>query len=235
MKSKVVAFIFARGGSKGLPGKNIRTLGDKPLIAHSITFAKENPRISDVIVSTDSEEIAEVSKNWGAKVPFLRPASLAGDTVREMDAWRHAVSHYMENISSFDCFLSLPAVSPLRQHEDLDRVIEKVSQTEVDFVLTGVESETSPYANLIEKKETQGFKLCSANEATRRQDTKTVYRIIPMYYACKPDRIFQYDNLFHGRVDMIEIPRSRAADVDTLEDFEYLEFLYNKIQLPRKG
>jgi N-acylneuraminate cytidylyltransferase len=226
--ARIIAFIFARGGSKGLPKKNIRLLNDRPLIAHSIAFARQCPQITDVVVSTDDEEIATVAKEWGATVPFMRPASLALDTTPEMEAWRHAAEFYQEHIGPFDYFLSLPAVSPLRRPEDLTAIIKKVACNTADFILSASESELSPYSNLIEPRAELGFRLCGAELSSRRQDVKTVYRILPMYYACKVENIFKFDNLFSGKVDIIEIPRARAADVDTIEDFEYLQYLYER-------
>lgn len=225
---KVVSFIFARGGSKGLPGKNIRTLGDKPLIAHSITFAKSCSEISDVIISTDCPEIAKVGTDWGATVPFLRPEHLSQDTSPEMEAWRHAVEYYRSNIGDFDVFLSLPAVSPLRRSEDVPGILKVLETSQADFVMSATESDANPYANLIEKKGAAGYKLCSAEKSGRRQDAPKVYRIIPMYYACRVENIFKMNNLFDGKVEIYEIDRARAVDVDTLEDFKLLQYLHQQ-------
>ncbi len=224
--TKIVAFIFARGGSKGLPGKNIMPLNGKPLIAHSIDFAKACPQISDVIVSTDSPEIAEVAKAYGAKVPFLRPPEISHDTAPEMLAWQHAAGYYREHFGDFDVFLSLPVVSPLRKPEDTERVISTLLSTEADFVMSAVESDANPYSNLIERRGSEGFKLCLAAKSGRRQDVPKVFRIIPMYYACRPETVFRLNNLFDGKVEIVEIERARAADVDTAEDFKQLETLY---------
>ena len=93
---KVIAFIFARGGSKGLPGKNVRSLAGKPLIAWSIEHARAVERIDRIIVSTDSKEIADVARQNGAEVPFMRPKDLSSDTSPEWLAWRHALNYLLE-------------------------------------------------------------------------------------------------------------------------------------------
>ena len=112
--TKTFAFIFARGGSKGIPRKNIKPLGGKPLIAWSIDTALQCPSIDRVIVSTDDPEIGDVARLHGAEVPFIRPKELAGDTSAEWYAWRHAVDFFEAQSCQFDKFVSLPATSPLR-------------------------------------------------------------------------------------------------------------------------
>ena len=104
-----VAFIFARGGSKGIPGKNKFMLNKKPLIAYSIEVALQCPSISDVLVSTDDKEIAQIAKKYGANVPFIRPSKLATDDSNELDSWKHAINEY-EKIykNKIDLFISLP-------------------------------------------------------------------------------------------------------------------------------
>lgn len=220
---KTVAFIFARGGSKGLPGKNIKNFQGKPLIAHSIEFALESKTIDDVIISTDCPEIAKIAKEYGANVPFIRPDELSTDNSPEMEAWKHAVDFYRKDISDFDRFISLPVVSPLRVQSDLDEIWTQLKTS--DFVLSVKESDANPYFNLIEQGDS-GYNLCKPIGRTyRRQDSKKVYKVIPMYYACKPSAIDQYKSLLDGKIGIVEIPRDRAADIDTPQDFAYLEYL----------
>ena len=117
---KTVAFIFARGGSKGLPDKNIRLFSGKPLIAHTIDQAIESNLFTDVVVSTDSENIAKISREYGATVPFMRPSRLANDTSNEWLSWQHATNNYVGEI---DCFVSLPCTSPLRDYQTVNKMI----------------------------------------------------------------------------------------------------------------
>ena len=123
---RVVALICARGGSKGLPGKNIRPLAGKPLIAWAIEQARAVKRIGRVIVSTDSEEIAAVARQAGAEVPFLRPAELAQDKSPEWLVWRHALDYLKVNEGSYpDALIVVPATAPLRAVADLERCLDE--------------------------------------------------------------------------------------------------------------
>ena len=231
--NKTIAFIFARGGSKGLPGKNIKEFQGKPLIAHSIEFANNHPLIDSVIVSTDCEQIAEVAKAYGAEVPFMRPQELAEDKTPEMLAWRHAVSFYKENFGDFDFFISLPAVSPLRSSDDVNMILDKVQNPAVDFVFSAVESDANPYFNLVEEHE--GFYDLSKKSdiAYQRQKAKPVYQIIPMYYSCRPDRVFEFNTVLEGKNDIVVIDSNRGIDIDTIEDFEYLQYISKREHLKK--
>src|SRR5690349_10660690 len=119
----VIAFIFARGGSKGIPRKNLRTLGGRPLLAWSIETAAACPEIDRVIVSTDDAEIAEVGRAHGAETPFMRPADLATDTSPEWLSWQHAIRTVRSQSGPFDLFVSVPTTSPLRRPEDISAAI----------------------------------------------------------------------------------------------------------------
>jgi len=121
-----VAFVFARGGSKGLPGKNLRLLAGRPLLAWSIGHAREVGRIRRVIVSTDSEEIAAVARAHGAEVPFMRPAVLAGDRSPEWHAWRHALEFLREDEGELpEAMVSVPTTAPLRHSSDIERCLDE--------------------------------------------------------------------------------------------------------------
>ena len=119
---KTIAFIFARGGSKGLPNKNIKLLGGIPLIGHSILSAKENNSISAIYVSTDSQKIKDVAIELGANI-IDRPDNLATDNSPEWFSWRHAVEELGDKGIKFDCFVSLPATAPLRSDDDINQCI----------------------------------------------------------------------------------------------------------------
>jgi N-acylneuraminate cytidylyltransferase len=146
----VVAFIFARGGSKGLPGKNTRNICGKPLIAWSIEQAKAVSRIDRVIVSTNSEEIAEVARKYGAEVPFMRPAILATDESPEILSWRHGLEYLRETPQGLPrLMVSVPATAPLRISNDIERCIEMYDGGNCDAVITVTDSHRSPYFNMV--------------------------------------------------------------------------------------
>ena len=142
---KAIAFIFARGGSKGLPGKNIRSLGGKPLMAWAIEHALAVKRITRVIVSTDSIEIAELARAHGAEVPFIRPSELAGDDSPEWLAWRHGLNYLLDSDGVLpDAMVSVPTTAPLRLPEDIENCLDEYEKGDADIVITVTDAHRSP-------------------------------------------------------------------------------------------
>lgn len=225
---KVVALICARGGSKGLPGKNIRPLAGKPLIAWAINQARAVNRISRVIVSTDSEEIAAVARQAGAEVPFLRPADLAQDKSPEWLVWRHALNYLKDTEGSYpDALIVVPATAPLRAVEDLERCLDEFEKGEADMVITVTESNRSPYFNMVKALPDGGVGLVIPPEGsiTRRQDAPVVYDMTTVAYVARPEFVMARNGTFEGRVRAVHIPVERALDIDTPLDFKIAECL----------
>lgn len=225
---KVVAFIFARGGSKGLPGKNIRLLGGKPLIAWSIEHAFAVKRIERVIVSTDSEEIAMVARQYGAEVPFIRPAELARDDSPEWMAWRHALNYLRETEGVFpDAMVSIPTTAPLRLPLDIENCLNKYEQGDADVVITVTDANRSPYFNMVKANldGTVGLVIPPSSSIVRRQDAPVVYDMATVAYVAKPAFVMNHSATFEGRVRMVHVPVERAIDIDTLLDFQIAERL----------
>jgi N-acylneuraminate cytidylyltransferase len=225
---KVVALIFARGGSKGLPGKNIRLFGGKPLIAWSIEHALTVKRIDRVIVSTDSEEIASVAIQYGAQVPFIRPAELARDDSPEWLAWRHALNFLNETEGCMPTMMvSIPATAPLRSSIDIENCIDLYEKGNVDIVITVTNANRSPYFNMVKTKAdgTVGLVIPPLSTLTRRQDTPLVYDMATVCYVANPNFVMTHTAAFEGRVRAIHIPSERAIDIDTLLDFQIAESL----------
>ena len=138
---KILAVIQARGGSKGIPKKNIYPLNGYPLISYSIVAALKSKYITNLVVSTDSEEIAEVSRDYGAEVPFMRPEELAGDKVFSVDSLHHATLESEKHFKTkYDLVVELPCVSPLRDHEDVDKALEKLISSGADSVISVVDT-----------------------------------------------------------------------------------------------
>ena len=222
-----VAFIFARGGSKGLPKKNIRLLAGKPLIAWSIEHALAVRRIERVIVSTDSPEIASIALEFGAEVPFIRPMELAQDDTPEWLAWRHALN-YLKETEGFlpKVMVSVPATAPLRLPIDINNCLDVYEKGDVDVVVSVTEAHRSPYFNMIKKNldGTVGLVISPVSLVTRRQDAPTVYDMATVAYVIKPEFVMGHESIFEGRVGMVEVPKERAIDIDTLMDFEMAEF-----------
>jgi N-acylneuraminate cytidylyltransferase len=184
------------------------------------------PGVESVIVSTDDEEISSVALAHGAEVPFLRPAELACDDSPEWLAWQHAVSWFIEARGMFDCFLSLPATSPLRAVEDVTACIERLqSEPTTDAVITVTEASRSPYFNMVHLDDDDCAEIVigSAGNIARRQDVPKVYDITTVAYAVRPQFILHGQRLFDGRVSAVKVPLERAADIDTEYDFRLVE------------
>lgn len=223
---KATAFIFARGGSKGLPGKNIRPLAGKPLIAWSIEHALAVKRIDRVIVSTDSEEIAAVARKYGAEVPFIRPAELARDDSPEWLAWRHALNYLQEKDGVLPAaMVSLPATAPLRSPLDIEHCLDEFEKGDADAVITVSEAHRSPYFNMVKTNEdgTVGLVIPPESTIARRQDAPVVYDMATVAYVANPEFVFAKNALFEGRVRAVKVPIERAVDIDTLLDFQMAE------------
>ena len=224
MKTK--AFIFARGGSKGLPGKNIKKLGDLPLIAHSIKIAKELDFIDGIYVSTDSEEIAKIASRFGAEI-IIRPSHLANDDSPEWHAWQHAINNLADKNEDFDIFLSLPATSPLRSKDDVVKCYEALDD-DTDIVITATPASANPYFNMIKINEDGSSSLIINDQKPyRRQDAPPVYDMTGVAYVTRKDFILESEGVFSGRAKAVIIPRERAVDIDEEIDFIFAESIYN--------
>ncbi|BED87996.1 acylneuraminate cytidylyltransferase [Pseudoalteromonas sp. MM1] len=226
---KNFAFIFARGGSKGLPGKNIKPLLGKPLIEYSIDIAKSSTSIDKVFVSTDDSEIAKIAADAGAGVIF-RPNELATDKSPEWLAWRHAIEHVKQLHGEFDSFISLPATSPLRNLYDVEAAILKRVETKADICISVVEASRSPFFNMVKQSKNGFFELVNEPESSveRRQDAPKVYDITTVVYAASPSFIMHNYGLFSGNVTSIEVPKERAVDIDDIYDFLLAEAILKK-------
>ena len=224
-----VAFIFARGGSKGLPGKNIRNFGDKPLIAWSIECALSVKSIDQVIVSTDSTVIAEISKSYGAEVPFIRPRELATDESPEWLSWRHALEYVRHSSGALpEAMVSLPATSPLRAVNDVESCIDLFSKGGCDVVVTVSEAHRNPYFNMVRDWSDGSIELVMKDsQVSRRQDAPIIRDLATVCYVANPEFVLSHDSIFEGRVKAVNVPKERAIDIDSLLDFQIAEFLLN--------
>jgi CMP-N-acetylneuraminic acid synthetase len=228
---KKYGFIFARGGSKGLPNKNIKNFFGIPLIAQAIKVAQESNILDRLIVSTDSKEIADVALKYGAEVPFLRPADLATDSSAELDAWRHALN-FFEKKDGFlpEILVSVPTTSPLRLPIDIIRGVDRFCKGDVDLVVGITLSKKSPYFNMV-TKDNGGFiqSVCnSPNKVSRRQDAPKTFDITTVIYVAESKYVMNTNNLYDGRIAGIEIPAERSIDIDDEIDFQLAELLYRK-------
>jgi CMP-N,N'-diacetyllegionaminic acid synthase len=227
----MLAVIPARGGSKGLPGKNIRPLAGLPLIGHSIRLSKMCVEIAKCIISTDSEEIAAVAREYGAEVPFLRPAALAKDDTPMWPVLRHAL---MEMEAREHCrygsVLLLSPASPARLPEDVSKATHLLEQ---DSSAVGVVAASKPTFNprwacidiAINGYMCQSFP--DGSVYARRQDVPAIYRINGSLYLWRRDHVADSEapRYFDVPHRMLEIPESRAIDIDSPHDFHLAELM----------
>jgi N-acylneuraminate cytidylyltransferase len=223
-----IALICARGGSKGLPGKNIRPLGGVPLIGWAIRAAQQVERISRVIVSTDSEEISQVAKEYGAEVPFMRPAELARDDSPEWLVWRHAVTYLEEQDEGcHDGLVVIPATAPLRAVNDIENCLDEYEKGDVDVVITISDAHRNPYFNMVVSDRDGYCSLAASPERaiTRRQDAPVVHDMSTVAYVVRPQFLHDHDRMFGGLIRGVYVPPERALDIDTPLDFRIAECL----------
>lgn len=230
-EDEVVGFIFARGGSKGIPNKNIRNLGGKPLIAWSIEQALSSKYIKRLIVSTDNEKIAEVAIRYGAEVPFIRPVELAQDTSPEWLAWQHALNYL--DIKEGKCpniMVSIPTTSPLRFSSDIDKCIEELKIGKNDIVLAISEAHNNPYFNMVISEQgslkTISESFGGAAKYVNRQEAPKVYNITTVAYAARSKFVMSANGIFEGDVGGVVVPQCRALDIDTEFDFLIAEAIF---------
>jgi N-acylneuraminate cytidylyltransferase len=223
---KRYGFIFARGGSKGVPGKNVKPLGGLPLIGHAIRTGQESGMLDRIIVSTDDTQIARIARDLGAEAPFKRPEELAQDTSPEWLAWQHAV----DQMDDFDTFVSLPCTSPMRNGEDVRNCIELFERGGCDVVVTAREAERHPSFNMVTIDENgyAAIALPPKEHITRRQDAPAVFDLTTVCYVSTPGFIRRHSGVFQGRVKAAIIPAERALDIDTELDFAFAEFMMER-------
>lgn len=222
---KILAVITARAGSKRLPNKNILNLAGKPLIAWTIEAAAESKYIDKLIVSTDSEEIKEVSLKYGAEVPFMRPAELATDTTDSMVVLNHAIDYFKEQ---FDYILLLQPTSPLRTVEDIDHAMEMLNENTL-AVVSVCEMEHSPlWANILpENHSMEGF-IRPEIKGLRSQDLPKFYRLNGALYISEMEEFFFNHGFFGKNTKAYIMPIERSVDIDNSLDMHFAEFLLQR-------
>lgn len=227
---KILAVITARGGSKGIPGKNIKSLAGKPLIAYTIEAAKQSEYLTRTIVSTDSEEIADISKTYGADVPFLRPDELAQDQSGSIEVIQHALTTLEQKDGEvYDYVMILQPTSPLRSAADIDASIQKIVDTSADSVMSMMElvDFSIPKLKVIADDQILSLQTSEGKASSRRQDLEKVYKRNCAIYLTKVHLIKQGD-LF-GKISRPHImPEERSVDINTLFDFAIAEALLQK-------
>ena len=221
--SDTLFFIPARGGSKGIPGKNIKPLNGKPLILYSIEQARALAADMDICLSTDSEEIAQVARDAGLEVPFLRPSHLATDSATTRDAILHALDFYRGKGIDYDKVVLLQPTSPLRTVDDISGAMELYSP-DIDMVVSVKEAATNPYYNAFEIDD-DGFLHISKGDGlyTRRQDAPQVWEYNGAIYVINSDSIRRMPMGAFPRRRMFPMSAENSVDLDTPLDWHLAE------------
>ncbi|WP_289140212.1 cytidylyltransferase domain-containing protein [uncultured Brevibacillus sp.] len=222
---KVLAIIPARGGSKGVPRKNVRELAGKPLIAWTIEAGKKSTYIDELIVSSEDAEIIGVAEQYGAHVPFVRPKHLAADGTPGLDP----VFHALTELPDYDYVVLLQPTSPLRLTEDIDRCIEQVLNSGVPAAVSVTEPEKSPYW-MYTLQENRLMKPLIAQEEVpvRRQDLPPVYALNGAVYVAEVEWLWKSKSFVTEETSAFIMPKSRSYDIDTEDDFLLCEWMINK-------
>lgn len=220
--------ICARGGSTGVPGKNIRPLGGKPLIAWTIGQALASGLADRVLVSTDSEAIAQVAREYGAEVPFLRPAELATAAAGKLPVILHLVEWIEATQGPVTRIIDLDPTSPLRAIADIEACATLLDDA-TGLVITGYESDKNPYFNMVERKADGAIeRVCPpAVEVLGRQGAPKVYAMNGSVYAWHRHSL--KPSLWDaGRIRLHVMPRERSIDIDHEVDFDLVELLMKR-------
>lgn len=223
----MIAIIPARGGSKGLPGKNVRPLNGKPLIAYAVEEALKAKHIERVIISTDDEDIARVAVEYGAELPFMRPAELASDTAKAVDNYIYTIGRLEEEGGKpIDSFVVLQPTSPLRIAEDIDGAVELFEQKDADSVISYC-PEAHPVTWHKYLDDEGRFVNIFDDTIENRQVNRVSYYPNGAVYVFKTSLIRQ-KKYFSDKSYAFVMPRNRSIDIDFVEDFEYAEFLLRR-------
>lgn len=228
-KNKVVVIIPARGGSKRLPGKNIRPLNGMPLIGYSITAAHQARSVQRVIVTTDSAEIASVAKKFGAEIPFMRPKKLASDTAKTIDVLLHAV-HFLEKTDERpDIIVLLQPTSPFSQSLDIERAIKTLQTTKTNCCVSMcLVSERPEWMFTIRKNRAQPF-MGSRGLQLRSQDLPELYTLNGAIYVIRTNFLMRRKKIIDPKsLSSIIMPRERSIDIDTKQDFMMAQSMIKK-------
>jgi len=221
-----IAVIPARGGSKRIPGKNIKLFHGKPIIAYSIEAALASGCFDKVIVSTDDADIADIARKYGAEVPFLRPAEIADDHATTMDVIQHAIAWCENNGWHAEFVCCIYATAPFISPNDLAKGLALVSAGDIDYAFSAT-SFAFPIQRAISLNDNGSVEMLQPEHVnTRSQDLQEAFHDAGQFYWGKVDAFKAGKAFFSLSSKAILIPRKRVQDVDTLEDWEFAEALY---------
>ncbi|MCM4161913.1 acylneuraminate cytidylyltransferase family protein [Antarcticibacterium flavum] len=222
---KILGLIPARGGSKGIPGKNIKLLGGKPLLAYTVEAAKASTLLDRVILSSDDAKIIDVAKDLGLEVPFVRPAELAGDATSSLEVIRHALEELRSQGEEYDAVCLLQPTTPFRQEGLIDDVIRKFTEGNFDSLISvrEVPAEFNPHWIFEEKEGKLQIATGEQKIITRRQELPKAYHRDGAVYITKTSVLLEQNSLYGGNIGFIDTTGSPYVNIDTREDWEEAE------------
>ena len=222
-----VAVIPARGWSKRIPKKNIKKFRGKPMIAYSIEAAIKTDIFDDIIVSTDSQEIAEISKKYGARVPFIRPDKLSDDFTTSSAVMAHATRWLQENYSALNLVCCIYATAPFIHKEDLLNAYEIFKTDNWSYVFSAT-TFPFPIQRAIKRLDNGGITMFQPEcHESRSQDLEEGFHDAGQFYFGKPDAWITREKVFQNNSEIVVLPRWRVQDIDTIEDWENTEKLFH--------
>lgn len=228
---KRICTICARGGSKGVKGKNIRSLMGKPLIAHTIEQAQASGLFDAIAVSSDSEAILDVARIYGIKYLIKRPDELATDQAGKMPAIRHCVAE-VERLTgiTFDMMVDLDATSPLRAVEDIHNAVAMMEKSGAGNLITAMPARRSPYFNLVELNADGGVTLSKPpkTQILRRQDAPQCFDMNASIYIWDRQSFNEKNSVFNSDTQLYVMPEERSIDIDSEVDFQFVEFILSR-------
>jgi N-acylneuraminate cytidylyltransferase len=227
---KILYIIPARRDSKGLPGKNIKILGDKPLIEYSINFALQNMKRDDELcISTNDPNILKICESKGLNIPFTRPEYLSNDTATSYNVIKHALDHYKKGNKYFDAILLLQPTSPFRTQEDFDKLLYEYD-TDTDMVVSVKLAKENPYFTIFEEDKGGYLKKSKQGDFERRQDCPEVYAFNGSMYLIRVKSLTKNKISEFKKIKKVIMPTERSVDIDTFEDWILAEYYLNNFQ-----
>lgn len=228
-----IAIIPARGGSKRIPRKNIKLFHGKPMIAYSIEAAIASGCFDKVIVSTDDQEISDVAKQYGAEVPFLRPADIADDYATTMDVMAHAIQWCQHQGWELEAVCCLYATAPFILVEDLQQGYQLLQKDDVQFAFSATSFPFPIQRALKLGKDGSVAMFAPENELVRSQDLEEAYHDAGQFYWGRSEAFLSKLSIFSSHSQVVVLPRKRVQDIDTNEDWELAESLYSALQISK--
>tara|TARA_B100001971_G_C18178163_1_gene531132 strand:- start:281 stop:1009 length:729 start_codon:yes stop_codon:yes gene_type:complete len=236
----IVAFIFARKGSRSIKNKNKKIFLKKPLIYYSILHGKKLNRVKEIIVSTDSLSIKKISERYGAKVPFLRPKKLSSDSSPEIFSWRHACLEYEKYFGKkVDIFLCLPVTTPLRRLKDTKNALIYFCKNlkKINFLISITKTNHFPAFNMVKQNNKKFVRILdNEKKINNRQQIKNIFNISTSFYITTRKHLFSNSkaNIFNNKTAGFMVPKINSIDIDDHDDWTISELLANKFNLKQK-